>query len=44
MAEGAAAESVVIELDNSDDKGDDKDVYAAFKAAKVEDEVIKEAA
>jgi len=47
-AEGAAAKSVVIELGNGDDKGDDKgdgkDAYAAFKAVKVEDEVIKEAA
>ena len=39
---------MVIELDDSDDKGDDKgddkDAYAAFKAVKVEDKVIKEAA
>ena len=42
---------MVIELDNGDDKGDDKgdnkgdgkDAYAAFKAVKVEDKVIKEA-
>jgi len=34
---------VVIESDDGDDEGDDEDAYAAFEAAKVEDEVIKEA-
>ena len=43
LAEGAVAKSVVIKLDNSNNKGDDEDVYATFKAAKVEDKVIKEA-
>jgi hypothetical protein len=43
-AEGAAAKSVVIKSDNSDDEGDDEDIYAAFKAVEVEDKVIKEAA
>ena len=38
--EGATAGLVVIESD----KGDDKDVYAAFEAVEVEDGVIEEAA
>ena len=38
------AESVVIESDNGDDEGDDKDAYAAFEVVEVEDEVIEEAA
>ena len=38
-AEGATARLVVIESD----EGDDEDAYAAFKAVKVEDKVIKEA-
>ena len=40
---GAVAESVVIESDKGDNKGNNKNTYAAFKAVKVEDEVIKEA-
>ena len=35
---------MVIELDDGDDEGDDEDVYAAFEAVEVEDEVIEEAA
>ena len=35
---------MVIESDNGDGEGDDEDVYIAFKAVKVEDKVIKEAA
>jgi hypothetical protein len=46
-AKGAATKLVVIELDNSDDKGDDKgndkNAYATFKAITVKDKVIKEA-
>ena len=41
MAEGAAAESVVIESDDGDAEGDDEDAYAAFEAVEVEDEVIE---
>jgi len=32
---------VVIESNNGDDKGDDEDIYAAFEAVKINDEVIK---
>ena len=35
---------MVIESDEGDDEGDDKDAYAAFKAVEVGDKVIKEAA
>ena len=40
----AAAESVIIESDKGDNKSNNKNTYTAFKAVKVEDKVIKEAA
>jgi hypothetical protein len=43
LAKGAITKLVVIELNNSDDRGDDKDAYTAFKVVKVEDKVIEKA-
>jgi len=43
LAKGVMAKLVVIESNDGDGEGNNKDVYAAFKAVKVEDKVIKEA-
>ena len=43
LVEGAVAKLIVIELYKSDNEGNNKDIYTAFKAVEVEDKVIKEA-
>ena len=43
LVEGAVAKLIVIELYKSDNEGNNKDIYIAFKVVKIENKVIKEA-